>query len=197
MDAAIALVEREGVGAVSMRRLAAELGAGTMSLYNHIPNKGALLDAIGERAMADVKRYWLPDASWQEQIRQQARIMREVARQHPQTFLLIATRRLSSDDAVRPVELALVSLEAAGYRGSTAVRMMRAVLSYLVGSLLREVATTPELGGVALTPFVGVSAELFPRVVALADELDRQDHDVEFEFGLDLLIGALEHYPKS
>lgn len=197
MDAAIALVEREGVGAVSMRRLAAELGAGTMSLYNHVPSKGALLDAIGDRAMASIKRYSLPEASWQDQIRQQARILRDIARRHPNTFLLIATRQLSSDEAVRPVELALVSLEAAGYQGPTAVRMMRAVLSYLIGSLLREVATTPELGGVALTPFVGVSAELFPRVVALADELDRQDHEVEFEFGLELLIDALERYPKD
>jgi len=193
----MALVEREGVGAVSMRRLAAELGSGTMSLYNHIPNKGALLDAIGDRAMASIEWSPLPDASWQDQIRVQARALRDVARRHPNTFLLIATRRLSSDEAVRPVELALTSLEAAGYQGPTAVRMLRAVLSYLIGTLLREVATTPELGGVALTPFVGVSAELFPRVVALAVELDHQDHDVEFEFGLELLIDALERHPRS
>jgi len=52
--AAMELIERDGSDAVSMRRVAASLGVGTMSLYNHVPNKAAVLDGVAEFIMADM-----------------------------------------------------------------------------------------------------------------------------------------------
>ena len=49
VDAAVALADREGLGALSMRRVATELGVGTMSLYRHVPGKGELLDLMLDR----------------------------------------------------------------------------------------------------------------------------------------------------
>src|SRR3954453_9698535 len=48
----ITLIERDGAKALSMRRIAAELGVGVMSLYNHVPNKDALLSAVAESVLA-------------------------------------------------------------------------------------------------------------------------------------------------
>jgi len=55
LDAALDLVDRDGVGALSMRRLGAELGVEAMTLYHYLPNKDALLDGIVERVMAQAE----------------------------------------------------------------------------------------------------------------------------------------------
>jgi hypothetical protein len=72
--------------------------------------------------------------------------------------------------------------------------MMRAMMSYLLGTLMREVATSPELGGIALSPYEDVDASRFPLSGEVLDELGAYDHDQEFEFGLELLIAGLERY---
>ncbi|MEU7481782.1 TetR/AcrR family transcriptional regulator C-terminal domain-containing protein [Lentzea sp. NPDC042327] len=194
VDVAVRLIEREGVEAVSMRRLAAELGAGTMSLYNHVPNKAVLVDLAAERIMAQAKPYHVDSDDWRDHVRAHARAVRELARQHPRAFVLLATRRLSGEAGFRTIEAALVNIEKAGFRGKVAVGMMRAMVSYLLGTLMREVATSPELGGIALSPFEGVDAAAFPLSAEVIDELGTYDHDQEFEFGLELLITALERY---
>src|SRR5207253_1149286 len=61
IDAAIALAEREGLGELSMRRLAVELGSGTMSLYNHVADKDDLLDGMVEQVLAGVRVSSSPD----------------------------------------------------------------------------------------------------------------------------------------
>lgn len=194
VDAAVRLIEREGVEAVSMRRLAAELGAGTMSLYNHVPNKAVLVDLAAERIMAQAKPYHVDSDDWRDHFRAHARAVRELARQHPRAFVMLATRRLSSEAGFRTIEAALMNFDRAGFRGKIAVSMMRAMVSYLLGTLMREVATSPELGGIALSSFEGVDASAFPLSAGVIDELGVYDHDHEFEFGLELMIAALERY---
>ncbi|WP_051783626.1 TetR/AcrR family transcriptional regulator C-terminal domain-containing protein [Lentzea aerocolonigenes] len=194
VDAAVRLIEREGVEAVSMRRLAAELGAGTMSLYNHVPNKALLVDLAAERIMADAQPYHVDSDDWRDHIRAHARAVRALARRHPRAFVMLATRRLSTEAGFRTIEGALRNFDRAGFRGPVAVGMMRAMVSYLLGTLMREVATSPELGGIALSPYEGVDASGFPLSAEVLDELGTFNHDQEFEFGLELLIAGLERY---
>jgi AcrR family transcriptional regulator len=194
VDAAVRLIEREGVEAVSMRRLASELGAGTMSLYNHVPNKAVLVDLAAERIMAEAQPYHVDSDDWRDHIRAHAHAVRALARQHPRAFVLLATRRLSSEAGFRTIEIGLENLDKAGFRGKVAVSVMRAMVSYLLGTLMREVATSPELGGIALSPYEGVDAAAFPLAAEVIDELGTYDHDHEFEFGLELMIAAVERY---
>ncbi|MFD9704841.1 TetR/AcrR family transcriptional regulator C-terminal domain-containing protein [Lentzea sp. NPDC059081] len=194
VDAAVRVIEREGVEAVSMRRIASDLGAGTMSLYNHVPNKAVLVDLAAERIMAQARPYQVDGDDWRDHIRAHARAVRELARRHPRAFVLLATRRLSSDAGFRTIEAALANFARAGFEGEVAVGMMRAMVSYLLGTVMREVATSPELGGIALSPYTGVDAAAFPLSAGVLDELGTYDHDQEFEFGLELLIAALERY---
>ncbi|MCP2251206.1 transcriptional regulator, TetR family [Lentzea aerocolonigenes] len=177
-----------------MRRLAAELGAGTMSLYNHVPNKALLVDLAAERIMADAQPYHVDSDDWRDHIRAHARAVRALARRHPRAFVMLATRRLSTEAGFRTIEGALRNFDRAGFRGPVAVGMMRAMVSYLLGTLMREVATSPELGGIALSPYEGVDASGFPLSAEVLDELGTFNHDQEFEFGLELLIAGLERY---
>jgi hypothetical protein len=110
---------------------------------------------------------------------------------------MLATRRLSSQAGFMTIEAALRNIERAGFRGKVAVGMMRAMVSYLLGTLMREVATSPELGGIALSPYEGVDTSAFPLSAEVIDELGTYDHDQEFEFGLELMIAALEHYQSD
>lgn len=201
ITAAVELIEQEGVDAVSMRRIAAELGSGVMSLYNHVPSKAVLLDGVAERVMSGIDFVVDPGASWEDQVRGQARAFRQIARAYPRCTMVVVSRPANSEAALRPMEHALTTLRAAGFSADDAVRVMRAFIAYIIGSLLREVGVSPGLEPqrpLSQDPAV-LSADIplhvnqaeFPQVVSMSAELMQRDHDADFEFGLDLLVRAI------
>ena len=199
VTAAVDLIEQAGAEAVSMRRIAAELGCGVMSLYNHVPSKAALLDHVADRVMSGIDFSTVPGASWEDQVRAQAQAFRQIARAYPRCTMLVVGRPATSPTRLRPVEHALATLHEAGFGGTEAVQIVRAFVAYIMGSLLREVGVSPSPGLAA--GGVGQSADDcarplpgppgFPQVSYLAAELTQQDHDADFEFGLDLLVHAV------
>ena len=197
ISAAVDLIEREGVEAVSMRRIAALLDCGVMSLYNHVPSKAALLDDVAERVISGIEFTAMPGASWEEQVRAQARAFRAIARKYPRSTMLVVSRPTPSLTGLRPIENALATLREAGCGGNEAVLIVHAFIAFIMGSLLREVGVTPgqhddEASGTGAMVATGLAdpAE-FPQVTSLAAELSRKDPDGEFEFGLDLLVHAI------
>ena len=189
---AMELIERDGVEAVSMRRLATELGCGVMSLYSHVPSKPALLDGVAEAVMSGIEIVPAAGDCWQQQIRAQATAFRQIARAHPRCAMVVASRPLSSARIVRPLEAALATLRAAGFGGQESVRIVRALAAYLVGSLLREAGAAPGLADASDdgSHRPRLPAAEFPQLSELAAELSDRDPDADFEFGLDLLLGA-------
>jgi TetR/AcrR family tetracycline transcriptional repressor len=195
LDAAVELVETDGIAALSMRRLATTLGVEAMSLYNHVKDKDALLDGIAQTVIARLEYPALTGTDWRSDLRELARAYRRLAHRYPHTFALATSRRLTSLAGLPPVEAALSVTYSAGYTGARAVRALRASLAYLTGALLREVGATTALGGRLVDGYSDRVASLpegaFPLVREVAEHLDFCDHDVEFEFGLDLLVAAL------
>jgi AcrR family transcriptional regulator len=204
ISAAVDLIEREGVEAVSMRRIAALLDCGVMSLYNHVPSKAALLDDVAERVISGIEFTAMPGASWEEQVRAQARAFRAIARKYPRSTMLVVSRPTASLTGLRPIENALATLREAGCGGNEAVLIVRAFIAFIMGSLLREVGVMPgprdddgsvmegagEMGG-ATVPAASPDPAEFPQMTSLAAELSRRDPDGDFEFGLDLLVHAI------
>jgi AcrR family transcriptional regulator len=190
--AAMELIERAGVEAVGMPRLATELGCSVTSLYDQVPSKSALLDGIAEVVLSGIDITYGP-GSWQEQVRAQARALRQVCREHPRCSMAVIGRPPASASIVRPAERALATLRAAGFGGQDAVRIMRAVAAYIMGSLLREAGAAPGLGDLddAESRRPRLRAAEFPQVRSLTAELNDDDPDAEFEFGLDLLLHSL------
>jgi AcrR family transcriptional regulator len=191
--AATELIERESVTAISMRRIAAELGCAVMSLYNHVPSKEALLDGVAEHVLSGIAVEDLPGASWQDQVRAQARAFRQIARAHPRCTMLVVSRPATSAAALRPFEQALATLIGAGFSGSDSVAMVRTFIAYVLGCLLREVGVAPSLSHPDEVAAQSGQPDpaTFPLLNSLSAELAKRDHDADFEFGLDLLVRAL------
>ncbi|WP_214412889.1 TetR/AcrR family transcriptional regulator C-terminal domain-containing protein [Sphaerisporangium fuscum] len=191
--AAIDLIEREGADAISMRRIAADLGVGVMSLYNHVPNKAALLDAVAETVLSEIEFTDDPSAEWTERVRIQARAFRQIAHHYPRSTMVVVSRQLKSTAGLFPVERALSTLREAGFGGEDAVQLLRTFIAYVVGSLLREVGVTPTFAPVHRNDvhLAVVDPALFPEVSALAPLLGVCDHEQAFEYGLDMLIKAM------
>ncbi|MEV0583329.1 TetR/AcrR family transcriptional regulator C-terminal domain-containing protein [Nonomuraea sp. NPDC050310] len=198
VETAIELIEREGADAVSMRRIAADLGVGVMTLYNHVPNKAALLEGVAETVLSKIEFRDDPDAPWPDRVRMQAHAFRQIASHYPRSTMVVVSRQLNSTAGLLPVERALATLRSAGFDGPDSVRMLRIFIAYIVGSLLREVGVTPTFApahGSAVRP-QEVDRALFPQVGELASLLNVCDHEEEFAFGVELLIQAIAVHPR-
>jgi AcrR family transcriptional regulator len=197
---AIELIERDGAEAVSMRALATELGCGLMSLYNHVPSKNALLDAVAAHVMCGVRATVAPDASWADQLRAEALALCQIARAYPRCTVVALSRPPRSAAVVQPIEDALAALGAAGFAGLDAVRIIRAFVAYIAGSLLLEAGPPPgrtaaddlpDDDGYADGRAARPRPEHFPQVTTLTGGLAGANSDADFEFGLDLLMHAV------
>ena len=197
MCAATDLIEREGAETLSMRRVAAELGVAVMSLYNHVPSKDALLDAVAERIIAGMTVPADPALHWTERARSLVRAYRKVAHDYPRSVTLVLTRKVDAPSGMRPVEHALAVAAEAGFDGETSVRIMRALLAYAIGAQMREAGAAKMLDHLSRAPAHPTDPAEFPHVVALQRELLRHDPETDFEFGLDLLIAAVDGLPRE
>jgi len=195
LEAAVRFVDREGLEALSMRKLGSELGVEAMSLYNHVPNKGALLDGMVEVLLGELE---VPpeDEGWERRVREAYRAFRRLAHEHPNVFPLLITRPPDTMDGVWLVEEFLKTLRGAGFEPETALYAFRTLSSYASGYAVAEIrgfAMEPagtRLGAVAL------SEDDFPHIHELDASLREVDHDAEFEFGLDLILTGLKNYKK-
>ncbi len=191
LEEAVRFVDREGLEALTMRKLGAELGVEAMSLYNHVPNKSALLDGMVEVLLGELE---VPPENhgWEERIRDGYRAFRRLAHEHPNVFPLLVNRPPDTMDGVWLVEEFLKTLEEAGFGKETALHAFRALSSYTFGYAMAEIrgfALEPDgsrLGAHRLSP------EEFPRLCELRPQLENVDHDAEFEFGLDLILSGLQ-----
>ena len=197
VGATIDLIEREGADGLSMRRVAAELGVAVMSLYNHVPNKAALLDAVAAEILGGMEVADDPAMYWTERARALIRAYRKIAHDYPRCVTLVLTRNIESSSGMRPVEHALAVAAEAGFDGGTAVRIMRALLAYAIGTQMREVRAAKMLDYQDARNLDHLDPAEFPHVVAFQRELLTHDPEADFEFGLDLLIDALDRLPRN
>lgn len=193
VQAAIDLIERDGADAVSMRRVAAELGAAAMSLYHHVPNKAALLDAVVERIVTDIDFGDDPEAPVRDRARGMMRAFRKIAHDHPRTVNLVITRTFESPTTMRLFEHAMEIARTAGYQGPEAARIAAAFLSYAIGSLMREARLNKAREiGFDLGKVIGaIDPVQFPNMTSLAASGFQYDPDADFEYGLELLLKSL------
>jgi TetR/AcrR family transcriptional regulator, tetracycline repressor protein len=142
ITAALELVDAGGMEALSMRALGARLGVQAMSLYNHVANKEAVLDGLHERLILQLELdAQAPD--WVSALRSAARSYRGLARQHPQAFVLLATRPLATPEEVVRVAPVFELIGAAGYGITQRVLLVQTFFTALNGILLAEVAPVP------------------------------------------------------
>lgn len=180
LDAAVELLDRDGMAGLSMRRLGAALGVEAMSLYNHVPSKEALLDGIHERILLSLDP---PPSvrSWQAFARHQAHALHRALLAHPNAVQLFATRPASTPAAMAQLGKYLDVLTRAGFKLVDAVSIVQLVSQLVVGHAMWT--SSVEMAVLDERPQPNKELE---RV------LDKWDPDRELELGIDALLHGFE-----
>jgi len=195
---AVGLADREGVDGLSMRRLAAVLGAGAMSLYHYVANKEELLDAMIDIVFEEIE---LPtDATdWQSAMRQRAISTRQVLARHPWAIGLLESRTSPGPANLRHHEAVTACLRRAGFSVLMATHANWLLDSYVYGFALQESSlpfdTADEFADTTEDVFLPqLPPDQFPYLNESAAALVAAGYDPaeEFIFGLDLVLAALE-----
>ena len=173
---ALALLEREGLAAFSMRRLGAELGVEAMALYKHFPNRAAIVDAALALVLEELGPPVAGPGPWQEELKRWGRELRAVALRHPRIFPLLVTTGLESPAALPYAGAMTAVLERAGFQGQQVVDSMRALFGFVIGFVLWDVKEEGLPG-----------AQVRRRGNRLQDR--------SFEFGLAVVVRGLETAP--
>ncbi|MFO0962223.1 MAG: TetR/AcrR family transcriptional regulator [Phycisphaerales bacterium] len=197
-ERALALVERDGFEALTMRALAKELGVEAMSLYSHVESKEVLLGRMGAFVMESVPE---PPRGLAPRTRlfRLAQGLRGAARRYPRSFPIAVLHPQVLASAVRPTEVALQAFLDAGLPDARAMRSQRVFLSFVRGYVLWE------LGGFAvgtrdpdgrpsarvLAEIEQLDAERYPQVRRLAPRLAQVSGTELFEEGLRLILDSL------
>lgn len=136
---ALRIADAEGLSALSMRRLGAELGVDPMAAYRHLPGKEALLSGIVDVVLADADPEVDPELGWADQLRAVIRAYRAAMLAHsPAVTRLVATTPLNTQDSLRLAEHALAILLAANVPPDDAVLAIQAIGALTCGAVLTE-----------------------------------------------------------
>lgn len=135
--ASLRIVRDEGLGGLSMRRVATALGVAPNALYSHIPDKAALIDAVLDAVLADVA---IPRrGNWRARIEALLLDSRRVLLEHPDLVPLFLARQTSGPNALRLGEALLEECHSGGMEGEAAVRALQVLLIYTIGATAFEV----------------------------------------------------------
>ncbi len=200
LQTALAIVDRDGLDGLSIRRLSAALGRDPVMLYRHVPNKAAVLDGVAEIVLAQLP-VDTTDPDWAGQLRTIARDFRQLALAHPNVVPLLVTRPLATPlgqrppGMLRPLEDVLALLTSAGFTGEDALHTYRVLFGYLYGHILNElqeiIERPEETDHVLRLGLHRLAITEFPHLRALAPVLASYDGAAELDRFLDLLVPGL------
>ena len=208
--AAIAVADAEGAEAVSMRRIARELNAGTMSLYWHIGSKEELLDLMIDEVQGQTQLPG-PSGDWRTDLRELACNTRAALHRHRWMVDFMGGRPPMGPKSLQNLEGALAALDGLGLGAGEAIAIVMTVATYVLGAVLREVQEIKgeayqdmELAGLSDAERMAVVRDFAERVRAtgryphLATLIDSgvdpdspQTRQARFEFGLDCLLDGI------
>ncbi len=195
ISTAIAIVDREGLDALSLRRLASELGVGTMTLYYHVPDKAALKDLIFEAVMAEVHiADSAPDATAEERVLAVAYALRDALIKHINAAPIALTQSMNTPGQLRPIEKLLGILFELGLDETDATVAVEVVGQYIIGTSViyaNRVAASEEHGEPVAKEPDGISPEEFPNLMRMMSAAGYLGWSEPFDRGLRALIKGL------
>lgn len=198
VEAAVAVADAEGLDALSMRRVAADLGVGTMSLYRYVPGKEELLDLMLESVSQIPDDATLGDV-WRPAMEAMGRGMWRLYTTHRWLPLVDQTRPLLGPNMLRGIEVAVAALGGLGLTAQEQVGIISAVDSFAqtAARTTNSAAVAEELTGVSNEEFwkaqepiliAAMETGRFPNMAALGEDAFDMSGEAFFEFGLQLLL---------
>jgi AcrR family transcriptional regulator len=198
LQVAIALADAEGIGALTMRRLAQQVGVEAMSLYHHVPNKDDILDGMIDIVFSEIE---LPaiGTDWKTAMRQRAKSARTVLARHPWAISLMESRRAPGPATLRHHDAVLGCLRYAGFSIELTAHAYSVLDSYIYGFAQQEASlplTTPaETKEVAGGIMQHLQPDDYPHLIELMTQHALRpgyDYGDEFDFGLELILDGLQ-----
>ncbi|MBM0236302.1 TetR/AcrR family transcriptional regulator [Micromonospora sp. ATA32] len=194
---AVVVADAGGIGSLTIRSLAQELGVKPMSVYHHIANKDEILDGIVDLVFSEIE---LPSAGgdWRSEMRRRAISARRVLRRHPWAIGLMESRTTPGPATLRHHDATVGTLRGAGFSVEMTAHAYALLDSYVYGFALQEAALPfkgPETVADTAEPMMRhISADEYPHLVEMATEHILQpgyDFGNEFEIGLTVILDAL------
>ncbi|WUD74389.1 TetR/AcrR family transcriptional regulator [Streptomyces sp. NBC_00510] len=200
--AAVRIADAEGIDAVSMRRVAAEVGAGTMSLYNYVPRKEDLHELMVDAVTGEYELPEEPSGDWRADLMALARASRDLLRRHPWVPRLYTSVHGFSPNGLRYLEHCLAALEGLDEDDATKMELLAMVHGTVMTYVGNEVATQERSRALPWTPLEEQAARLayltdrvgggaYPRLAAaLANAGPAVDMDAWFERTIGRILDA-------
>jgi AcrR family transcriptional regulator len=198
LRAALVLADRDGVESLSMRKIGQALHVEAMSLYNHVANKGDLLDGLVDLVFSEIA---LPAdrAVWKTAMRERAISARDALLRHSWAISLMQSRTKPGPATLRHHNWVIGSLRQAGFTIDMAAHAFSVLDGYIYGFALQQINlpyhTSQEGAAVAEHLLRQLLAEEYPYLAEMLIEHAMKpgyDYAEEFEFGLDLILDGLE-----
>ena len=195
---AVALADENGIGALTMRRLADRLLVEPMSLYHHVANKDQILDGMVDVVFGEIE---LPSTQtdWKTAMRDRAASARAALRRHPWAVGRMESRSNPGMASLQHHDAVIGCLRGAGFSVALTAHAFSAIDSYLYGFATQELNlpfhTPEETAAMAVTFLDRFPADHFPHLAELTTQHVMQpgyDYGDEFAFGLDLILDGLE-----
>jgi AcrR family transcriptional regulator len=201
---ALELADRDGVDALTIRRLATELGVTPMALYWHFRSKEELLAALSEQIWDEIDLELDHAAPWPDQFRAMMKSLVGVLRAHPSGAQLVLSHEKNSAGSMRAAEIALGLLLGAGFDAEQASEITRGGLWHALSLVMSEPGFEPDVKAsltdaeraehqrrkrvqIAMLP-----ADQFPRLVECAIPFTTLDSDFHYRFGIDLFVAGVQ-----
>ncbi|MCW2804104.1 MAG: hypothetical protein QOF52_1974 [Propionibacteriaceae bacterium] len=197
---AVAVADAAGIGSLTMRSLAQELGVKPMSLYHYFANKDEILDGIVDLVFEEIE---LPDphGDWRSEMRRRANSTRRALRRHPWAIGLLESRTSPGPATLRHHDAVIGALRSAGFSVELTAHAYALLDSYVYGFALQEAALPFEgpdtAAGVAEPMMEQFPVDEYPNLVEMAAEYILKpgyDFGNEFEFGLGVILDALSRW---
>ena len=197
-QAALAVADTDGLEAVTMRRLADDLGVAAMALYRHVENKDDLIDGMVDLVFAEIGQP-VTDVGWKESMRRRAIAVRTSLRRHRWAVNLMESRVNPGPENLGHHDAVIACLRAAGFSVEETAHAYSLLDSYIYGFAATQLnlpfdtgAQAADLAAQMLPPAL---AEAYPHLAEMIRELvvkPGYDYAHEFEYGLDVILDGLE-----
>jgi AcrR family transcriptional regulator len=207
--AAIEIADAEGHEALSMRRVAAKLHAGTMSLYWHVPSKEDLLDLVRDAIMGEVKLPSAPSGDWRADLRLVAYQTRAALLRHPWYGEIIGDLPSLGPNSLHHLEFSLAAVDGIGLDTRAMAGVLNAIDSYVLGFGRRELSEKEHIRRSGLTeeewhaasePYVKslLASGKYPTLARFIYSEELGEQDANFDFGLECIFdGIAARLPRS
>ena len=206
IETAIALADQHGVGAVTIRRVAANLGVTPMALYWHFTKKDDLLAGMVEWVFRQIDVPGDTGIGWEPRFRALMESELAVLRRHPELASLMISHESMSTAMLEAMELSLGLLREAGFTPTEAVQVIQHAQLSVINLALRQPGRSTERDPrlveeqerQALASIVALPPDRYPHIIEAAAPLSRcEDPDRYYAFGLDMLMAGIRAMAES